>query len=370
MNKKLHIVSFNIPYPPNYGGIIDVFYKIKFLSKNEVDIILHCFQYGREKSEELKKLCHKVYYYKRKQGPIHLFSSVPYIVGTRSSKALLKNLQKEIAPILFEGLHSCYYINHPLLGAYKKIIRTHNIEHHYYHYLSLAEKNIFKRYYFKQEAVKLRCFEKKLNNASSILSISPDDTRYFHAKYKMGKFIPAFHPFENVQTKRGVGDYILFHGNLSVSENLQAVNYLLDRIFSEITLPLIIAGKNPPESLKRRVVDIPHASLVANPDMEVMDHLIQDAQINLIPTFQPTGLKLKLLASLFLGRHCITNSPMVANTGLAHLCYIADNVGEMVKLIQQKFEEEISQEEINQRKEVLETQFSNEYNAQKIYEII
>ena len=30
-NKKIHIVSFDIPYPPNYGGIIDVFYKIKTL---------------------------------------------------------------------------------------------------------------------------------------------------------------------------------------------------------------------------------------------------------------------------------------------------------------------------------------------------
>ena len=29
--KNINIVSFDIPYPPNYGGIIDVFYKIKAL---------------------------------------------------------------------------------------------------------------------------------------------------------------------------------------------------------------------------------------------------------------------------------------------------------------------------------------------------
>ena len=33
MTKAVNIVSFNIPYPPNYGGVIDVFFKIKALSK-------------------------------------------------------------------------------------------------------------------------------------------------------------------------------------------------------------------------------------------------------------------------------------------------------------------------------------------------
>ena len=28
MQKKLHIISFDIPYPPTYGGVIDVFFKI------------------------------------------------------------------------------------------------------------------------------------------------------------------------------------------------------------------------------------------------------------------------------------------------------------------------------------------------------
>ncbi|MGQ7869432.1 hypothetical protein [Sunxiuqinia sp. sy24] len=370
MKKKLHIVSFNIPDPPDYGGIIDVYYKIRSLAQADIDIILHCFHYGRERSVELERLCYQVHYYPRRKGLRYLFSSSPYIVNTRRSRSLLKNLQEEIVPILFEGLHTCYYLGHPLLGAYKKLVRTHNIEHQYYQYLALSEQNVFHKYFYEQEALKLRCYEKRLKMASGILSISPDDTRYFKNHYRMAEFIPAFHPFKKVETKRGLGEYILFHGNLSVNENQKAVNYLLDRIFSEITLPVMIAGKNPPEWLIKKAADIPHVSLISNPDMEVMNHLIQHAQINLIPTFQSTGLKLKLLASLFLGRHCITNSPMVSNTGLSHLCYLADNIADMIRLIQQKFEEEITSEEIDQRKEVLENQFSNEKNAQKIYALI
>ena len=39
-----------MPYPPNYGGVIDVFYKIKSLHAIGIKIILHCFKYGKNGS--------------------------------------------------------------------------------------------------------------------------------------------------------------------------------------------------------------------------------------------------------------------------------------------------------------------------------
>jgi hypothetical protein len=65
IHKSLHIVSFDIPYPPIYGGIIDVFYKIKALKELGVSIHLHTFIYGKEKQPELENYCEKVHYYKR-----------------------------------------------------------------------------------------------------------------------------------------------------------------------------------------------------------------------------------------------------------------------------------------------------------------
>jgi len=61
-SKKLHIVSFNIPYPPNYGGVIDVFYKIKELHQLNIEIYLHCFEYDRPQQKELEKYCKNVFY--------------------------------------------------------------------------------------------------------------------------------------------------------------------------------------------------------------------------------------------------------------------------------------------------------------------
>ena len=57
----LQIISFNIPYPPNYGGVIDVYYKLKALHSAGVKVHLHCFEYGREIPEDLNKLCFEIY---------------------------------------------------------------------------------------------------------------------------------------------------------------------------------------------------------------------------------------------------------------------------------------------------------------------
>jgi hypothetical protein len=60
MVKQLHVISFDNPFPPNYGGVIDVYYKLKALFEAGVEINLHVFEYGRERSTELSKICKTV----------------------------------------------------------------------------------------------------------------------------------------------------------------------------------------------------------------------------------------------------------------------------------------------------------------------
>jgi hypothetical protein len=133
---------------------------------------------------------------------------------------------------------------------------------------------------------------------------------------------------------------------------------------------VIIAGKNPPERLVKKASRIPHIQLVSNPDEEQMESLIQNAHISLLPTFQDTGLKLKLLASLFSGRFCIANTPMVHKTGLEHLCVLADTAEEMISQIDSLFLQDFNLEEIGKRKLILEDAFSNHRNALKIMQLM
>ena len=138
-DKHLHIIAFDVPYPPNYGGVIDIFYKIKALHARGVKIHLHCFVYGRESAQELEKLCYEVRFYTRNTGWKSAFSWKPFIVISRRSPLLIQNLLKDNYPILFEGLHSCYFLDDKRIAARFKIYRESNIEHHYYFQLFKAE---------------------------------------------------------------------------------------------------------------------------------------------------------------------------------------------------------------------------------------
>ena len=370
MTAAIQLVAFNIPYPPDYGGVIDIFYKVKALSECGVSVYLHCFEYDRPQATELTKYCAKVYYYSRKKGIRYQFSAKPYIVITRVNEQLINNLSLNSAPILFEGLHTCLYLDHPLLSGHLRMVRTHNIEHEYYLNLYKAERNIFKKLFFRLEAYKLSRYEKILGHASHLLCISPNDNFYFDRKYGHSHFIPAFHPFSEIKSKTEHGKYVMFHGNLSVSENLQAVEFLIKNVFAHISQNVIIAGKNPTDRLIQMIGQFSNIQLISNPENEQMETLIQDAHLSLLPTFQDTGLKLKLLASLFSGRFCIANTPMIHKTGLEHLCQLADTPDEMIRKINELFNRDFTSEEIDKRKTILEDMFSNHRNAKKIIRLL
>src|SRR5690348_14379175 len=110
---KLHIIAFDIPYPPDYGGVIDVYYKLKALSEEGISIQLHCYEYGRTESNELNQYADNVFYYPRRNSKSLLFNTYPYIVLSRNSAELKKNLMKDDYPVLMEGLHSTYLLNDP-----------------------------------------------------------------------------------------------------------------------------------------------------------------------------------------------------------------------------------------------------------------
>ncbi len=369
-SKHLHIISFDIPYPADYGGVIDVFYKLKALHASGVKIQLHCFEYGRVETPILETFCEKVYYYKRKMNKTQLFHSLPFVAVTRSSEILMENLLKDEYPILFEGLHCCYHLNDGRLSNRTKIVRMHNIEHDYYKNLEKVEKSFFKKNYFRREAEKLKSFETILNKANYIAAISAADAADLSTRYKNVHHITAFHPNEKIKIKEGMGKFCLYHGKLEVGENNEAALYLVNKVFSKIKTPLIIAGYKPSAELIADAAKYPNIQIKGNLSTVEIDKLISGAQINVLPTFQATGIKLKLLAALFNGRHCVVNSPMVANTGLEHLCSVKNSPEEMAEEIARLFETKFDMKEKQNRRLILSENFSNTANCKKILQLI
>jgi hypothetical protein len=370
--RHLHIISFSIPYPPNYGGVIDVFYKLKALHAQGIKIHLHCYEYDRERSPELLKYCDSVQYYKRRTGILSALSFKPYIVSSRRSRELLNNLLNDDYPVLFEGLHTCYHLGDKRLRERKKIYRESNIEHHYYYNLYRVEKNLLRKMYFLLASVKLKWYERILRHASLMLVVSEKDADYLRRRFRntVVHFLPSFHANDTLRCKTGHGDYALYHGNLSIAENYNAASYLIKEVFNDSDLRLVIAGLNPPEHLKAIAEEKPNVTITCNPSDDEMFRLIENAQVNVLVTFQATGLKLKLLNTLYNGRFVVVNKAMLNGTGLDDLCVIADSSTEIKKDVRELCMKDFMEEQVAIRAERLQKNFCNESNARRLIDYI
>ncbi len=333
-DKTLHIVSFQIPTPPDYGGVMDVYYRLLTLKELGIRVILHSFYYNDRKPDKtLENIVSSVYYYKRNTSIKKQFSTIPYIVKSRECDNLIKDLCRDNHPILFEGIHTCCFLNDPRLDGRKKIVRMHNVEHHYYKGLAKVSNSLKDRLFFKLEAIKLKHYEPILINASAIMAITDADTGYFKTHYPT---VPAYtmsasHPEPNNLDYRikSTGNYHLYHGNFSVPENIRIAQYIAKEIAPYTTLPFYIVGHNA--SNIDFGGDNRNITIMDNVSTEELQDLIIKAKSNVLLTFQPTGLKLKLLNALNWGGFCVVNSNMISGTTVKPTCIVKEDSNSIIE---------------------------------------
>ena len=365
----LHIIAFDVPYPANYGGVIDVFYRVKALSEAGVKVHLHCFEYGRGEQDILKR-CHDVKYYKRDTSFAKQLSLMPFIVNSRLSEALVKDLLKDDYPILCEGLHTTAVLLDKRLKDRKIYVRAHNVEHDYYNGLGDTERCWWRRFFYHAEAWKLRRYEPVLKKAAGIFAISQQDVDHFSKFYENVLLVPGFNATDSVCSETGRGEYVLYHGNLSVRENEDAAKWLIENVFCKLDLHCIVSGLNPSDKLAKLAEKYSNVTLEANPDDAEIIDLLRQAQVNILVTNQPTGLKLKLLNALYNGRFCLVNADMVKGTSLESLCVVADEPEQMMAEIKRLMEEDFTEDDIDERDAKMRQLYDNEANAKKIIKTI
>ncbi len=365
----LHIVSFNVPFPADYGGVIDVYHKLKALSDLGIRVALHCFDYGRGEQPKLNEVAAEVHYYPRDVNKLIAVFSSPFTVKSRISKELLVRLAADDAPILFESLQSCLYLDHPSLADKRKWVRAHNVEHDYYRSLAKYESAGVRKIYYLKEAVALEKFESVLEHADGVLAISTKDTNYFKEIGLTAHYLPAFYNrFEfNEKAVIEIDEVALYHGNLQVEENVEAVLFLLE-VFKELPFRLIIAGNKPGFSISKAARALSNVQVMESPSDEQLFDLIHSSKLNCLPTFQATGIKLKLLHALCSGNQVLVNSEMVEGTDLGQFCEMASSVQNWREVITQMMNNELDLSKIANRREQVKALFNNQQNAMQLAE--
>lgn len=368
MNKHLHIISLTVPYPVDYGGVYDLFYKLPALQTQGVHIHLHCFDYGRGRQAELEKYCVSVQYYPRLKGIKLLMGKLPYIVASRKNESLFNNLLQDDYPILMEGIHCTALFTDDRFTGRQKFVRLHNVECDYYNSLYASAKTPASKLHYLRESQLLKKYEAFIaKRATRIFTVTQHDADIYHSRFgsKTAEYLPLFlPPHWQVNALPGMGSYCLYHGDLSVEMNEKAALWLLKKIFSVLKIPLVIAGKNPSERLKKLSHANRHTCIVENPTADMMQDMIAKAHINILPSFSNTGIKIKLLNALYNGRHCIVTPPTVEGSGLEELCHITRSDESMILRIEALYHQPFTEQEARCRAAILNNMFNNNTNAQ------
>jgi hypothetical protein len=367
LNDHLHIVCLDAPSPPDYGGAIEMYYKIKALAAIGKKVTLHYFNYNRLRGVDgLEPLCEAIFSYSRKPFYRSLPVADPYIISSRVNKNLIERLNSDDSPILLEGLH-CAGIITGLKNKGRVVIRMHNEEAAYYHHLAKTTTSVFKKAYYSRESKLLKNYQNKIARETTLACLSEHDVEKFQNTYgfQNAHFIPCFIPWQFVSIKEGTGSYCLYHGNMLVSENEEAALWLINEIFSVVRVPLIIAGKGISRRLSAAAKSHGYVSLVTDPSIRVINGLIQAAQINVLPSMNSTGIKLKLLNALLNGRHCITNFNGIKGSGISGAVSIQDGAESWQKEIAALMQQEFTSVQVSDRLNIL-CLYNNSLNARKL----
>lgn len=391
--KQLSVVAFQNPWPPDYGGAVDVYFKLKALKRAGVSVVLHTFQYdGRSPSPELETLVEKVWYYPRSRNLLDMLGRKPFIVESRRNELLLERLGAlpPGAPVLFEGLHTTFYLDHPALSDKLKIVRTHNVEHEYYSLLAKAGGSLPRRIFHSLEGWRLKGYEKVLRHADVIMPISEADRDYFTAKFpdKDVRLLNCFfndeksvltaedEAAEDRKLLTGIGiaePYVLYHGNLSVAENSNAAEYLLREVVPLLkgAVPFVVAGRTPPPSLISLAASTPGVTLLPSPDTRTLNALVRRAAVHEMITFQPTGIKLKLVNTLFSADGpIVANNQMLNDSRLVPLCVRANTPEEIAKETLRLVTTPLTPANISDRRSLFAENFSNDKSIKTLTDLL
>jgi glycosyltransferase involved in cell wall biosynthesis len=252
-----------------------------------------------------------------------LFTGKSYQISRFYHKNMVNKLTQILKSETFDIIHieSIYMAPYiPLIRKYSKakiLMRLHNIEHQIWVRLSENEHNPVMKLAYRVNAHQLRRVERKiLQEVDGYMSISEPDYQYFNNTMPNvpGIVIPFGINVDNYDMEDD--DYIatdhpsLFHlGSMNWSPNVEGIEWFLDEVWPEILtahpdLTFTLAGHDIPESIRNRQdKNVMVVGAVPDANEFMMDH-----DIMVVPLLSGSGIRIKIVEAMALGRVVITTS--------------------------------------------------------------
>jgi polysaccharide biosynthesis protein PslH len=312
----------------------------------------------------------------------NIFSKDSYhvsrFISEEYKEKLIKLLTEEDYDIIqLETLYLAPYI--PTIKKYSKAIismRSHNIEFEIWERITSNTSNGLKKWYLKYLTSKLKRYEvASLNDYDYLVAISDRDlTRFKQLGYRNGSITTPIGLELDAYTytnKAITNNNLCFIGSLDWRPNIEGVDWFTKEVWPLIqkknrNIRLNIAGRNTPEDLV--VNKIPNINIVG----EVNDAIdfINSHTIMIVPLLSGSGMRVKILEGLALGKTVITTSLGLEGINAEHEKHllIADTPEEFKNAILRAYNDATLRYKIGKNaKEFIHTHFDQVVIAKNLF---
>jgi len=277
---------------------------------------------------------------------LNLFTNKSYhiqrFISERFRNKLIEVLSKQHFDIVqIETLFMSPYIDTIReFSSASIVLRAHNIEHLIWKRVASITKNLFRKAYIKHLANTLEDYEKNiLNKYDGILPISSKDEGFFKQESKKPVKTISFGVNTNklISTSNTKSEHALFHiGSMNWIPNEEGIKWFLEEVWPKVitevpNIKLYLAGREMPSWLKN--LNRNNVIIVGEvPDAYVF---IKSKTISIAPLFSGSGIRIKIIESMALGKAVISTT--IGAEGINYAdnenIMIADDVSSYVKAI-------------------------------------
>ena len=388
----LHIMN-RVPWPVKDGGTLACYNLLKGLREAGCEVTLAAMNTSKHYTdvnalpEKFKRLAdlHTSFVdneVKPLGALLNLFSKRSYNISrfiTKEFEQLLGRLldEKEFDLVLFDGLFVAPYVD--LVRnrtSAKLLLRQHNVEYRIWTTLAESTGNLLKKRYLNLLASRLRKFEEQaLNRFDGIIALTKQDKADFEQMgcIKPVHVSPVGIELNNTVPKGKPLPKSVFHlGAMDWQPNQQAMLWFIDRVWPKVVQKdtgaiFYMAGKKMPQEFEK------YQSRTVKIVGEVDDatSFMQTRQVMVVPLFAGSGIRVKILEGMALGKPVITTS--LGIRGIEHApgknVLIADTADEFCQCIEQLLNNPLLCDALGvEARKLVEKEYSNKVLVEKLLE--
>lgn len=194
----------------------------------------------------------------------------------------------------------------------KIVLRAHNVEHQIWRRVAQSTRNIFKKMYLRHLSLTLRAYEcEHINDYDAVACITDADARMFKSLGCRKPIIDLpFGIIPDVVDNISDEENSLFHlGSMDWMPNVEGIEWFIEKVWPKVhkELPQVhfyLAGRKMPGHLMN--MDVEGVTVVG----EVPDamYFIGSKKINVVPLLSGSGIRVKIIEAMSVGKVVITTS--------------------------------------------------------------